>query len=171
MKNGKVIALSALSTALGLVFIILGAYIPSFDLSGLFFASLCIMLPLSKNSVKGAFLAYLSIFLLSLIFTAGIFTVPLCFLTFFGLHPIINYLQNRYKKYKILFFICKFIWFLICAFIMYYLFTMFVFEIEFLQKYAYLFIILASIILFPIYDYCMFRFQRTLNFLIIRLNV
>ena len=171
MKSGRIIALSAITSALALVFIIMGAYIPTLDLTGLFMASLCIMLPLSKNSVKGAVLSYLAVFLLSLLLTAGLYTVPLCFLLFFGLHPIINYLQNKYYKFKIVFIICKLIWFVISAFIMYYLFTMFVFEFEFLKIYAPLIILLASLIIFPIYDILMFRFQRTFNILIYRLKI
>ena len=34
MKNGKLVALSALTTAFALVFIVFGAYFSSFDLSG-----------------------------------------------------------------------------------------------------------------------------------------
>ena len=52
MKDGKLIALSAVSTALGVVFLVIGAYFQSFDLSALFMSAIAIMLPLSKKSVK-----------------------------------------------------------------------------------------------------------------------
>ena len=171
MKNGRIVALSAVSTALALVFIIIGAYIPTFDLSGLFMASLCITLPLSKNSIKGAILTYLAVFLLSLIFTAGLFTVPLCFALFFGLHPIINFLQNKFFKFRVAFFICKYLWFIVCTYLMYFVFTMFVVEHSFIKEYIHYILLIVALVFFPIYDLLMNRFQRTINILIRRLNL
>ena len=172
MKNGRIVALSAISTALALVFIIIGAYIPTFDLSCLFMASLCIMLPLTKNSLKGAFLTYLAVFLLSLIFSAGRFTVSICFALFFGLHPIVNYLQNKINnKFRILFYALKFIWFIISVYVMYYFLTMFIIEYPLIEKYIHFILLGVSLVFFPIYDILAFRFQRTFNVLIRRLKI
>ena len=52
MKNSKLIALSAIATAFSLIFLVLGATIPALDYSGIFMASLCVMLPLAKKSAK-----------------------------------------------------------------------------------------------------------------------
>ena len=99
MKDSKVIALSGLSSAFALIFIIIGGYFPTFDISCLFMASLMVMIPLAKDTIKGALLCYISVFLLSFIFTFGHFDVSIMFGLFFGLHPIVNYIQV--KKIKI----------------------------------------------------------------------
>ena len=75
MKDSKVIALSGLSSAFALIFIIIGGYFPTFDISCLFMASLMIMIPLAKDTLKGAILCYISVFLLSFIFTFGHFEI------------------------------------------------------------------------------------------------
>ena len=98
MKNGKLVAVSAVATALGVVFLTIGAYFSTLDLSALFMAALAVMLPLSKNSVKGALLTYGATAVLALIVGMARFYVPLLYLFFFGLHPIVNYLQNKSVK-------------------------------------------------------------------------
>ena len=70
MRDSKIIAVSGLTTALSLLFLILGVYIEVLDLSCLFMASLMMMVPLSKNSLKSSILCYLAVSILSLIFTA-----------------------------------------------------------------------------------------------------
>ena len=58
MKPSKIISLSAVTTALAVIFLAVGAYVDVMDLSCLFMSSLMIMLPLSKKSVKSALFSY-----------------------------------------------------------------------------------------------------------------
>ncbi len=171
MKDSKVIALSALSTAFALIFIIIGAYFPTFDVSCLFMASLMVMLPLSKNSLKGALLCYGAVLILSFVFTLGHFEICIAFGLFFGLHPIVNYLQlTKFKKVWLLT-ILKTLWFLIVAFILFYILKMFIVENEFLNKFLPLVIILGGSLFFIVYDYAMLRFQKSLKILIEKLKL
>ena len=160
MKNGKLIALSALSTALCTMLLIFGAYFSTFDLSCLFMASLAVMLPLCKKSYKGAILTYFASLLLALIFASSNFTVVVCFAVFFGLHPIVNYfLISKNVKPISLFTILKVIWFVGLMFIMYFLLNMFVDIPEIIKPYIVYCLILCGIIVGFIYDLCLIRFQ------------
>ena len=171
MKDSKVIALSGLSSAFALIFIIIGGYFPTFDISCLFMASLMIMIPLAKSTLKGAFLCYISVLLLSLIFTFGHFEVSIMYGLFFGLHPIINYLQVHKIKKVWLITIIKTVWFLIVAFLMFYLLKMFVVENELINKFLPLVILVGGTGFFIVYDYVMLRFQKNLNVIIKRLKL
>ena len=171
MKDSKVVALSAISTAVSLIFIIIGAYFPTFDISCLFMASLMVMLPLAKNSLKGALLCYGAVFILSFIFTLGHFEICIAFGMFFGLHPIINYLQLTKFKKVVLIKVLKTIWFLIVAFILFYLLKMFIVENEIINKYLPLVILLGGTIFFMFYDYAMLRFQKTVKIVIEKLKL
>lgn len=166
MRNSKVIALSALSASFGLILLVFGSYFSTFDLSCLFMSSICIMFPLSKNSPKGAILSFIAVFILSLIFCAGKFYMPLLYGAFFGLHPIVNYYQVKINKKIVLFNIVKLVWFLLMLYLMYYLFTLFTVEIEFLVKFMPLIILVAGTICYFVYDYLMLRFQKMTNILI-----
>ena len=95
MKKGRVIALSALTSAFGVIFLTFGAYFSTFDLSCLFMSTVSMMLPLSKDYVKGAFLSYLAIIFLSIFLVAGKLYLPILFAVFFGLYPIVNYFQLK----------------------------------------------------------------------------
>lgn len=171
MKDSKVIALSGLSSAFALIFIIIGGYFPTFDISCLFMASLMIMIPLAKDTLKGAILCYISVFLLSFIFTFGHFEISIAYGLFFGLHPIVNYLQLNKIKKTWLITILKLVWFLIVAFLMFYLLQMFIVENEFINKYLPLFILIGGSVFFVVYDFIMFRFQKNLNVIIKRLKL
>ena len=171
MKYSKVIALSAISCALAIILLVTGAYIEVLDLSCLFMASLMVMIPLAKDTLKGAILCYISVFLLSFIFTFGHFEVSIAYGLFFGLHPIVNYLQVTKFKKTWLITILKTVWFLIVAFLMFYLLKMFIVENELINKFLPLIILFGGSILFIIYDYIMIRFQRNLNVIIKRLKL
>ncbi len=171
MKDSKVIALSGLSSAFALIFLIIGGYFPTFDISCLFMASLMVMIPLAKNTIKGAILCYISVFLLSFIFTFGHFEISIAYGLFFGLHPIVNYLQvNKIKKTWIIK-VIKVIWFLIVAFLMFYLLKMFIVENEFINKFLPIVILIGGSVFFVMYDFVMLRFQKNLNVVIKRLKL
>ncbi len=171
MKDSKVIALSGLASAFALIFIIIGGYFPTFDISCLFMASLMVMIPLAKDTIKGAILCYISVFLLSFIFTFGHFEICIAYGLFFGLHPIVNYLQVKKIKKTWLISIIKTIWFLVIAFLMFYILKMFIVENEFINKYLPLVILIGGSVFFIVYDFVMLRFQKNLNVIIKRLKL
>ena len=171
MKNGKLIALSAISTALGVVFLIIGAYFQTLDLSCLFMASLTVMLPLAKNSVKGAFLSYLATAILGFLFAVNRFYLSLLFFMFFGLHPIINYFQLKLGKKAWYLFIVKGVLFLGACYLMFYAFSMFVIENEIVLNILPVFIGVIGILFYIVYDFIMVTFQKRSSAIIKRLGL
>lgn len=166
MSNSKTIALSALSASLGLILLVFGSYFSVFDLSCLFMSSILIMLPLSKGSSKGAILSYLAVFVLSLLFCAGKFYMPILYGVFFGLHPIVNYYQLKINKKIAIFKIVKLVWFVITLFLMYFLFTLFTVNLGVLQKHVFILLIVIGSLAYFVYDYAMLRFQIMTKILI-----
>ncbi len=171
MKNGKLIAVSAISSALGVVFLIIGAYFPTLDLSCLFMASITVMMPLSKNSVKGAFLTYGATAILALLFALSRFYLPLLYLMFFGLHPILNYLQFRGDKNLWFLFLVKGALFLGACYLMVFAFTMFTFENQFIIDILPIIVLILGVLFFIVYDFIMVRFQKMSNSIIKRLGL
>ncbi len=171
MKNGKIIALSAVSTALGVVFLIVGAYFQTLDLSCLFMASLTVTLPLSKNSVKGAFLTYGATAILAFLFAINRFHLALLYLLFFGLHPIINkfHLENVKKRWYL--FIVKGVLFLIASYLMFYAFSMFIVKSEFINDILPYVIFVLGVLFYIVYDFIMIRFQKMSGSIIKRLGL
>ena len=171
MKNGKLIAVSAISTALGVVFLMIGAYFQTLDLSCLFMASIAIMLPLSKNSVKGAFLTYGATSILAFLFTVSRFHLALLYLLFFGLHPIINHyhLKNVAKRWYL--FIVKGVLFVCACYLMFFAFSMFVVENEIVSAILPWFIAVIGTLFYIVYDFIMIRFQKMTGSIVKRLGL
>ena len=171
MKNGKLIAISSISTALGVVFLIIGAYFQTLDLSCLFMASLTVMLPLSKNSVKGAFLTYGATAILAFVFAINRFHLSLLYLLFFGVHPIINHFHMKAIKKRWYLFIVKGVLFLIACYLMFYAFSMFLVENEFIVSVLPVFIAVLGVLFYIVYDFIMLRFQKMTASIIKRLGL
>lgn len=174
MDKSKTIALCAVSTAFALIFLTVGAYIPDLDLSCIFMASLCMMIPLSKKSIKGAFMTYIATVLLSFLLTGVRLQVIIPFALFFGLHPVINSILTAKVKSKLISFILflvKAVWFIITLYITYYFTQMFVGLNEKIEKYIEIIIPIAGLLFFIVYDFIMLRFQRTVDLLIQRLKL
>ena len=178
MKNAKVIALSAVTTALATVFLVIGNWFPTFSLSGAFMASIVMMMPLAKKTYKGAILSYLATVLLTGIFS-GFFTrwdALFPFALFSGLHPIVNYFfsersfSNKLIA-KILFVIIKDIWFVGVLIATHFLFEVYTGEVEFIRTYIVPILLIGGALIFPLYDYLMTRFQQMVNIIIIRFKL
>ena len=166
MGKSRVIALSGISSALCLVFIVLGSYVPLLGYSCLIFASVALLLPLYKNSLVGGALAYLSSSMLAFLLAGFKLDIVLGFALFFGLYPIVDFLAHKFKLNKWLALVIKIIIFNI-SFVVLYKFTfLFVIEIEFLQD-NFIILILAFTLLFVLYDFLMknvrLYFFRVLN--------
>lgn len=180
MKNSKAIALCAISAAFSVVFLALGAFIEVIDIACVMFAGIALMLPLSKKLHLGAFLSYIASFLLGLLFTGARFTVLIPFAVFFGLYPIVNSLQIKYKVNKILALIIKDVWFLLAMFVYYKVLVAFA-NYDIINDFAIVpdkfkgFIAPALFILgavfFVFYDSVMFKVQISVNYLVEKLKL
>ena len=176
MKDPKLIALSAVSAALAMIFMTLGAFFAPFDISCMFMASMCVTLPLAKKSVRAAIMTYLAVSVLcALFFIAVKFEIVYGFAAFFGLHPIVNYICREKKWNKILCGIAKTAWFVLFAVLFYvigkeFLFDESVLENEFFSKYAYIIIVVCSAAVFFVYDFVVMHFQKLVDLMISRLR-
>lgn len=163
------IALAAVSCALATIFMYLGINIPVLILTGYVFGSVSLMLPLAKDFRLGGFLAYLATCLLCLAF-GGIpyFYRLFPFVAFFGLHPLVNVLQKRYKIKKWIAFPIKAVWFdamLCCTVLLLFSFnTDFTLPFDWLYDWIYPIVIVAGTAIFFAYDWVMFRFQNFANY-------
>ncbi len=172
MKKSKLIALSAVTTAFATLFLTMGAYISIFEYSGIFMASICMMIPLTKKSVWAGLMTYVATALLCLIFIGGRWEIAITFAMFFGLHPLANYFC---EKKRIKWFIAlpvKEIWFLGTLLFLYFFFKEFVsFEFAWAEKYALYILLIGGGVMFVAYDLIMIRFQRFLDIIVKRLKL
>ena len=172
MKKSKMIALSAIASAFAVIFLALGAIVPTLDYSGIFMASICMTIPLTKKSVWSGAMSYVASALLSLLFVGGRLEITVTFALFFGLHPLVNFLFNKIRLNKVLALAIKEVWFIASLLILYALFRDFVgFENEILQKYAVLILVVGGGLIFIAYDYMMQRFQRFMDMAVARLKL
>ena len=157
MKNHSFrIALSAVACALAVVMLTLGMYVPFMTITAYVFAGLAIMLPLAKDFRFSAFLCYIATCLLALLFGGvGNFWKLFAFVVFFGLHPIVNSLQIKFKINKWIALVVKTIWFDV--------------QYDWINDYIILIIATAGSALFVFYDFVMFRCQRLVNYYVGRI--
>ena len=180
-KNSKSfeIALSGVSCAIAVIFLSLGILSGWLTATGYFMGVIALMLPRSRDFYLGDFIAYIATCILTLIMgVAGKFWDLVPFIMFFGLHPLVNALQQRFKINKWLAPAVKAVWFdctLIAAYFLIYggliggeLLPQNVYDI--VNKYIYLFIFTLGTVIFVAYDYLVFRTQKTVNMLIYRIK-
>ena len=164
--KGKTVALSAISSALSIIFLLIGHYFSVLDLSCILFASIIIMLPLYRNSIKGALFCYFSTLILTFFLTGLKLNILIPYGAFFGLHPIINEIQLKKKFNKWLFLFIKTIWFVATLFLMYYTTQFFIDINEKYLKYIFYIIPIAGIIFFIIYDAFIIYSRKKLDILL-----
>jgi hypothetical protein len=171
------LALSALSCAVASVFLALGIINHYLLATGYFMAAIALMVPLSKQFFRGDFLAYIGTCILAVLLGALVqFWDLIPFIMFFGLHPLINCLQIRFKINKWLAFVIKAIWFDFTLWVMYKLVFGGVLGVqdtsfyEVLNTYIWAFIAVGGTIIFFVYDYCMFKIQIVINKLVYRIK-
>ena len=169
MKKSKMVALCAISTGFAILCLAAGVFIPLLDYSGIFMASLCIMIPLSKKSFKGGLMTYLATLCLSSIFFVGLKPeIVLTFGIFFGAHPAVSYILREKKVNNVISLVIKTVWFVGSILLIYTLFSAFLFEDsllnnEIFKKYAYLILSIVGAVLFVAYDVLIARFQKMLD--------
>lgn len=169
------IALAAVSCALATIFMSLGINVPAFLLVGYVFGSLALMLPLAKDFRLGGFLAYAAVCLLCLLFGGIVkFYLLFPFLTFFGLHPLANYFQRKYKINRWVAFAVKAAWFdaMLCCtvLLLFKMSTEFSLPYEWMYDWIYLIAVVGGTALFFLYDWVMLRCQKTVDFYVAKIE-
>ncbi len=180
-KNSKSfeIALSGVACAIAVLFLSLGILSGWLTATGYFMGVIALMLPLSRKFYVGDFIAYIATCILTLIMgVAGKFWDLVPFIMFFGLHPLANALQEKFKINRWIALAVKAVWFdctLIVAYFLVYggllggeMLPQNVYDI--VNKYIYLFIFTIGTVVFVAYDYLVFRTQKTVNMLVYRIK-
>lgn len=163
------VALSALACALATVFLTIGLYTEIFLFTGYMFASVCLLLPLSKKCYIGYILAYIGTCILSFIFGSGRFWDLFPFLAFFGLHPLVNELQ---LKTKIPYWIAcgiKALWFDGVVYLIGRFLLDMTTSLPIADKYIIPLIFVLGTAFFVFYDFVFFRWRFTVNALVRRI--
>lgn len=165
------IALSALACAIATIFLTLGIYSEFLLFTGYLLGCVALMLPLAKKSYLGYVLAYLASCILAFIFNAGRFWDLLPFIAFFGLHPLVNELQLRFKINRVVACVVKAVWFDVTM----YLIWRFIFgmttAVDFLNSQNILWIILVfGSLFFVLYDYLMYKWRGIVNVTVRRIS-
>ena len=111
-NNTFSLALSGISCAVAAGALALGIISDYLVATGYLIGVVALMVPLSKRFYKGAFLAYVGTVILAVVLGAAVqFWKLVPFAVFFGLHPIANALQIKYKINKWLALLVKAVWF------------------------------------------------------------
>ncbi|MGI6701738.1 MAG: hypothetical protein ACOX3U_04685 [Christensenellales bacterium] len=117
MSKGRLIALSAISSAFAVIFAVIGGYFNNLTFTFMTLSSVSISIPLIMNSIKSAALSYVAASILIFIIIPS---KALLFIVFFGLFPLVN--EVLIKTPFILRYIIKLLYF-IAAMTLIYFFT------------------------------------------------
>ena len=173
------IALSAISCAVAVVCLLLGFWSNVLLASGYLFGMVALMVPLSKQFIRGGFLAYLGTVILAIVMGAAVrFWDLVPFIMFFGLHPLINCLQVKFKINRWLALAVKTVWFDFTLWVAYILIFGGILGgdsadnsfYQFLNTYIYWFIFVGGTVIFFPYDYLIFKTQTAVDMLVYRIR-
>jgi hypothetical protein len=168
--SAQEIALSALSAALATVFLTLGTITPVLLFTAYLVACISLMLPLSRGSYLGYLFAYAVTGLLTLLFCgAGFIFDLLPFLLFFGLHPLVNELQLKFRWKKWIAFALKAAWFEGAMYIAWRFTFDMTTAIALPHEVVILLLVLVGTAFFYFYDYTTFKCRANVNLLVNRL--
>lgn len=166
-----------MACALATLFLALGINVPFLIASGYLFGSIFLMLPLAKDLRLGALLAYVATCLLCLLFGGiALFYKLFPFIVFFGLHPLVNSLQEKFHWNRWVMLAVKDVWFigamcaswaLVCAMAG---IGPEALPFDWMYDWAYLLIAVGGGILFIAYDWLMRRCQMLVNYAVSRLG-
>ena len=167
-RNSFIIALSGISCAAATIFLTLGNWFSFLTLACYLFASAALMLPLAADSRAGGLIAYFATVLLGFLF-GGIWNPWRMFLfcIFFGLHPLVNSLQEKRKFNRWVAFALKAVWFDVALWLTW----EFAYEVFFdanmnwverIGDWIFLIIGAGGTLFFFFYDWAMRRLQRLL---------
>lgn len=158
------IALSAIACAVATLFLWLGSLNPFLLATGYLVGCFALMVPLSKNFVWGDVLAYLAACLCALLLGGGAFFWKLLpFIVFFGLHPLANFVQTRFRWNAILCFFVKAVWFDAAMYLCWrFAFGMNV-AVDWVNEYIVPVILIGGTLFFAVYDRMIFACQKSVN--------
>ena len=154
------IALSALSCALATIFLTLGVVSEVLLFTGYLLGGIALMLPLTKQSYLGYVLAFISTCILSCIFASFRFWDILPFLMFFGLHPLVNELQLKWKINCYLACVVKALWFDLTMYLVWKVVFAITTSIPAIDTYVLPIILVVGSIFFIGYDYAVFGWRN-----------
>ena len=178
-SHSSELALSAISCAVAVICLLLGFWSDFLLATGYLMGIIALMVPLSKQFFKGEILAYIGTVILTFILGAAArFWDLVPFIMFFGLHPLINALQIRFKVNRWLALAVKAIWFDFTLWVAYILIFNSVIGgaqadgklFKFINDYALVFIFVGGSIIFIAYDYLIFKCQIAVNKLVFRIR-
>jgi hypothetical protein len=158
------IALSAVACAVATVFLTVGSLSPYLLMTGYLVGCFALMVPLSKDFIWGNVLAFLGASILSLLF-GGIayFWKLLPFYAFFGLHPLANYIQTRFRWNGIICFFVKALWFDGALFLCWYFALNMTVAFDWINEYIILIIFVGGTLFFALYDRMIMLCQKSVN--------
>ena len=171
------IALSGISCAVAAGALALGLLSGYLVATGYLVGIVALMIPLSKQFFKGGFLAYVGTCILAVVLGAAVkFWDLVPFAMFFGLHPLLNALQIRFKINRWLALAIKTVWFdctLIAGYFLIYVVggISLPAEIEAIINGWRLYVIIFTLgsAIFFVFDYLMFKIQIAVNTLVFRI--
>ncbi|MBR2024030.1 MAG: hypothetical protein IJ996_05915 [Clostridia bacterium] len=164
------IALSALACALATIFLTLGVVSEVLLFTGYLLSGIALMLPLAKQSYLGYVLAFLSTCILSCIFASFRFWDILPFLMFFGLHPLANELQLKWKINRYVACAVKALWFDLTMYLVWKVVFAITTSIPAIDTYILPIILLFGTIFFIGYDYLTFGWRNVVMRLVRRIS-
>jgi len=107
------VAYASIASALSAAFLAVGFYLQLAEFLWYFLATMMLMIPLAKGYIRGALFAFFVSCLLALLLCAFQFYFILPYVTFMGLHPVVNAAMEKHGFNRWLGHIIKAVWF--CA--------------------------------------------------------
>ncbi len=165
------VALAGISTAIATISLAVGNITAVLLFTGYLVASVALSLPLAKGSYIGYALAYVATVLLTLLIigTGGYFIDLLPFILFFGVHPLLNELQVKYRINRWLALIVKTVWFDGAMLLFWWLIVQTT-GVTWLDAYALPIILIGGSSLFFFYDRTFFRLRIVVYALVKRIS-
>ncbi len=124
MRLSKRIALCGISAAFAALLISFGNLVPLFDLSMYFFASIFVMLPISRGDLVGGVIVFIAAGLIGL-FSAPNVIALLPYAIFFGSYPVFSAWLDRICPSRMVKWIPKILFFEVALFVLYRFTTLF----------------------------------------------
>ena len=173
------IVLSAIACAVAAGALTLGCYVDFLYAAGILLAVFAIMVPLSKDFIWGAALAFVGSALLAFLFYGFSIFKLVPYLLFFGLHPIVNHIQLKYVKHKwihVPILLVKAVWFILSMWLSFELLAVPFFALDqttwydIVIKYFHYILWIGGAVFFVLYDIMMVLCQKSVNALIKRIR-
>lgn len=171
------IALSGISCAIAVAALMLGYYVYWILATAYIVAQVALMVPLSKQFYVMDVLAYIATVILALLVggLVGRWWEFIPFVMFFGLHPLANSLQLKYRVNRWVALAVKMVWFDAMLLVMYYALGSFMgldssTFWQTINDYVWIIILVAGSLFLWLYDYVMFKVQIWINMLVYRIK-